>query len=335
VISFRKRLLRIAAVFVGAGALMACAASMCVAQGALRLDASACADAWASGLERFVRVELGDALDDTPGSALSIAVRCEGHSVEIRAAEGEVLATQRRMDLSGTAKTVRGRVVALAIAGLVRELAVMGRSEEERQGSTTSTSTTSASTSTSTNTSTDEQDGEEGGGAHVVQVDVFFTPSMFTAASDVVWGGGARGQYLGFAPLRLSLDVQAGTYAREEALGSARLVAGSVGARLGYALPLGATVIAVGAGQRLGLARASASANTNEPDVIDDDVLGVWSAPFAFASVDTALSERLRLGFDAELGAVLLPVHGLVENGDHVDVDGAWLALSVSIGVQL
>jgi hypothetical protein len=64
-------------------------------------------------------------------------------------------------------------------------------------------------------------------------------------------------------------------------------------------------------------------------------VTGVWSAPVAFVGFDTALLGQLRLGLDAEIGAVVLPVRGRIERGDDVEVRGLWAALSLLLGIQI
>jgi hypothetical protein len=134
-------------------------------------------------------------------------------------------------------------------------------------------------------------------------------------------------------PIYLAIDAQAGTYGRQEVLGSGRFVTGSFGVRAGYALEWGTTLLAAGVGPRVGYARASARAS-DRVATHDAAVSGVWLAPVAFARVDTALSARVRLGLDAELGAVLVPVRGRVEGSDDIAADGAWLALSASLGVR-
>jgi hypothetical protein len=167
-----------------------------------------------------------------------------------------------------------------------------------------------------------------------VQIDVFFTPSLFSAASDVVWGGGVRGQLLRVWPLYVAIDGQVGTYGRDDGLGRSRLVAGSFALRGGYGIAAGSTALAFGVGPRVGFARASAQAR-DDAAAEDAALSGAWVAPVAFVRIDAALSERVRVGLDAEVGAVLVPVRGRVEGGDDVAAAGAWLGLAASIGVRL
>jgi hypothetical protein len=142
-------------------------------------------------------------------------------------------------------------------------------------------------------------------------------------------------QYLGLTPWRLALDVQAGTFGRDTALGKARLVSGSVGARGGYSVGDGRRLaLTGGAGLRVGVARASADAASDAIAVQSAAVTGLWIAPLVFAAFDTALFGQLRIGLDGEIGAVVLPVRGRIEGGDDVAVRGLWAALSLLLGIQ-
>lgn len=317
------------------------------AQAGLKLDTSACAAAWASGLERFVAIELGGA------QALEIAVRCEGERVAIEVGRG-ASRSERQMDLKGTAEAVRSRVVALAVAGLVRELEVIGegqkgQSEHEHEPVSEDEPERVDEPERADADADVDVDVDEDARAHAgddadddvedetkerwVELDLFFSPSVFSATAAIVWGGGVRVQYLGPGALRVALDAQAGTYTRDTTLGDARLVSGSLGARLAWTRAFAASTVGVGVGQRVGLARASA--RTDAIAASDAAVSGMWAGPFAFGWLDFALADRLRLGVDVEAGIVLLPVRGRIERDDDVAVDGAWLALSLVLGAQL
>ena len=324
-----QRSLRISAALCVASAL-ASTPRRCIAEDALRLDRSGCASAWADGIERAVAIELGAGAQDRPEGALEITVGCQGDAVEIEARERGKESTRRRMDLSATAESVRSRVVALAIAGLVRELAVIARGTAQAAPVRAADPTAPPPASTSPDTLEPEHDSSS---PPVVQLDVFLAAGSFTAAPGLLWGGGVRARALRLAPLYLALDGQAGTYARDSELGSARLVAGSAGARVGWTYTWSSGVLGAGAGQRLGVARASASARGG--GTTDGSVNGLWAAPFAFAMTDTALVGHVRLGIDAELGIVALPVRGRIQEGGDVAAAGAWLALSATLGLRL
>jgi hypothetical protein len=158
----------------------------------------------------------------------------------------------------------------------------------------------------------------------------------FATSQDFLWGGGARLQYLGWAPWRLALDVQTGTFGRDTPLGKARLLSGSVGIRGGYSVGDGRRLsLTAGAGVRVGLARASANAASDAGSSVQSaSVTGAWTAPLVFAAFDTSLLGQLRLGLDAEVGAVVLPVRGRIERGDDIEVRGLWAALSLLLGIQ-
>ena len=357
----------------------------------IQLDTRRCRASWAGGLARFVQIELGTDPMAVDTSALRVAVRCGGDLVDIDVAQrGDVNGTQRRMNLGATAASVRGRVVALAIAGLVRELALMA--DEPRATGTGGAQTDAAPARERAQTDAVEVDTPApareraqtdaaevdtpapadaaeadtpapadaaeadrlapADGAQVdasdpadapdamarsardVQVDLLLLAGNFTASDDVVWGAGARAHLLGPSPWRPAFDVQAGTYARDTELGSAQLLSGSIAARLGFTLQGRGLALTPGLGQRLGLARASGT--TDDPTAARARaVVAPWTASFAFVTFEASAFTRYRLGIDAELGIVQLPVHGLVARGDDVAVDGLWIALSAMFGVQL
>jgi hypothetical protein len=341
----------------------------------IELDTRRCRTSWAGGLARFVQIELGAEPMATDTSTLRVAVRCGGDLVDIDVAQrGGAGGTQRRMDLGATAASVRGRVVALAIAGLVRELALIAdeprttAAEGPRTGTAalapargqartdaseadtpavavepdTPAPAVAAEPDTLAPADATQVDAPEPADAPQVtarppgdvQIDVLLLAGNFTAADDVVWGAGARVHLLGTAPWRPGFDLQAGTYARDTELGSAQLLSGSVGARLGFTLQGRGLAWTPGLGQRLGLARASAT--TDDPAAARARaVVAPWTASFAFVTFEAAAFNRYRLGIDAELGIVQLPVHGRIARADDIAVDGLWIALSAVFGVQL
>jgi hypothetical protein len=325
-----QRWLRIGAVLCGISAL-SLAPTRGIAQGALSFDRRGCADPWADGIERFVAIELGAAPEDRPDGELDISVRCQGEEVEIEASERGAASTRRRMDLSGTADSVRSRVVALAIAGLTRELGVIARSTAHAAAERAAAPIAPSRPPTA-GTPEPEPD-REPSALPSVQLDLLVTASTFTASPGLLWGGGVRARASWLAPLYLALDAQIGTYGRESELGSARLVAGSAGARIGWTYSWISSAFGAGVGQRFGFARASASADAT--GATGSSLVGPWAAPFAFVAADTALSRQLRLGVDAELGTVLLPVRGRIEEGVDIAAAGAFIALCATLGLQL
>jgi hypothetical protein len=314
---------------------------------ALALDTSACAEPWTSGLERFARIELGSA-ERTP-RALDVVVACAADRVDISVSQpGQDGVSRRSMDLSSTAESVRARVVALAIAGLARELALVANANAERDTAgaredhpdrpaptpeaardapvAAREPTASAGEATAAPPPTREV-------GHDLEFDLLLQAGNYAASSDVVWGGGVRVQWLPFAPWRLAFDVQGGTESRDTALGSVHLLTGSIGARGGYTLGDRSIALVAGAGGRVGLARASASAGSHA-GVEAGAVLGAWAAPVAFLSFEGAVLGHYRFGIDGELGVVALPVRGRIEQGEDIVVSGLWAAASVVFGIR-
>jgi hypothetical protein len=230
---------------------------------------------------------------------------------------------------------VRARVVALAIAGLARELALVadanvGASREPARAPLPRPPAPPPEQSSATTEPVAPT--TERVVAQTIELDLLAQAGNFATSQDFVWGGGARVQYLALFPWRVAFDVQAGTFARDTALGSARLLLGSAGARAGYALGGPALALVAGAGGRLGLARASAS--TRDSTVQAASVLGVWGAPFGFFNLEAVMLGRYSFGLDAELGGVVLPVRGRVEGGGDIEVRGLWAALSAVFGIR-
>jgi len=310
------------------------------------LDVSACAASWARELPRLTRIELGAALADRPSGSLELGVRCEAESVTMQVRDrATATTTERRMDLSGTAPSVRGRVVALAIAGLMRELTAIARAAaaDRERALAPEPAPKPARPAARTEPAAEMREQEEQEEPAVpappsstgsLQVGLLLLAANFAGSSDLVWGGGVRADYLRLAPWRFALDLHAGTYARDSDLGSARLLSASLGARAGFTLASSALALFLGVGQRLGIARASARAE-DENAATGKDVLGAWTAPFAFATLELAAFGAYRIALDGELGIVLLPVHGRVQRGEDIDVSGAWAALSLLLALRL
>jgi hypothetical protein len=336
----QRRQRAVVALWLGAGAVLLSAQTPCAAQQAggppppgIALETESCPDSWADRLARFVQIELGAESQADTARALRVTVRCDGDLVDIDVAHSaQASHTHRRMDLGATAASVRGRVVALAIAGLVRELALTAPEppaiEPKREAPSSAVPTLApASAGRGVHPDADEP-------TRAVQADLLLLAGNFTVSDDVVWGAGARLHLLAFAPWRPAFDLQAGTYARHTELGRARLLSGSLGARLGWTIAGRDLALTPGLGQRLGLARASAAAG-DATAARADAVVAPWTASFAFVTFEAAAFGRYRIGVDAELGVVQLPVRGRIDRGDDVDVNGLWAALSALFGVQL
>ena len=85
------------------------------------LDAGSCPAELSLDLERLVRIELESGKYENR-SGIEIDVQCEENEVALSVKGGAGLpGAKRRVDLSHTASSVHARVLALAIAELLRE----------------------------------------------------------------------------------------------------------------------------------------------------------------------------------------------------------------------
>jgi len=283
---------------------------------ALRVTVESCPPSLSRGLERFVTIELEPLTDE--GSETDVEVSCSDDNVVLLVSLDGRTQT-RSMDLRTIAPSVRGRVVALTAAELVRELGAAPPPEPEP-------------------TAPAVIDRPSPGPAHrptpVGELEAFFQSAQIDTLGDVLVGGGLRFAYSGARPWRLALDFGASTFQRTSPIGTARLILAGLGARAGYTVPLGGELgLELGGGGRVGVARISGTPADDEASAAS--VAGAWSAPLAFVGLEAPLARFWRLGLDLEVGYVLVPVRGRIEGGDDVNVDGLWTSLSLGIAVEL
>ncbi len=281
-----------------------------------RVTVEGCPSSLSRGLDRFVSIELESLSADI--TEVDVQVNCDSDKVVLLVSVDGRSQT-RSMDLRTISPSVRARVVALTAAELVRELGALPP-EPEPEPTPVATVDRPAPAPPRRRTSVGELEG-------------FFQAVQFDLDGNVLVGGGLRFAYTGLKPWRFALDFGASTSQRSSELGSARLILAGLGARVGYTLPLGGLFIELGAGGRAGVARISGNAASDEAEAAS--VAGAWSAPFGFFGLDAPLGGSWRLGLDAEIGYVLLPVRGQVESGDDVEVAGLLTALGLGLAVEL
>lgn len=284
-----------------------------------RVSVEGCPDSLSKGLERFVAIELEPLTGDA--SEIDVQVGC-GVDTAVLLVSVDGQAQTRSMDLRSIAPSVRARVVALTVAELVRELGALPPPPPAASAPEPVEADHRAPAPPARDTS-------------VGELEAFFQAGQFDLYGGVLLGGGLRFAYNGARPWRLSLDFGASSSESSSELGSARLILAGLGARVGYELPLGELWLELGAGGRAGVARISGSAAHDEGEVEAASVAGAWSAPFVFVGLDAPFSNGWRLGIDAEVGYVTLPVRGRVQGGDDVEVDELWTSLALGVAVEL
>jgi hypothetical protein len=283
------------------------------------LGAEGCPAEIADDLERLVGIELRSARQQS--EPIEIGIRCQEDEVTLSVMGPDRSAlSQRKVDLSRTASSVHARVLALAIAELIREQQARPKPRPAPKPEVKKAPRREPPPAPKPEKR-----------LPVGRLEGFFAVSNYDLTEDL-WGGGVRFWYLRLTPWHAALDFSAGTFEREVEIGAARLVSASLSARLGYTLGLADLEFRFGAGQRVGMARISGSASDSSR-AASGSVVGTWTAPIVYLALDTALFGRWRAGLGTELGIVLLPVRGQIQNHDDVGVDGLWGALEIGISL--
>jgi hypothetical protein len=291
--------------------------------------AEGCPAEFVDEVERLTRIELRE-LSAPDRSELSIRVRCDEARVTLVIASSQREAPrERRLDLGATADSVRARVVALAIAELVEEKPEPPKPLPKPKPPEPAPKPLPPPPPPPPPPVVEAP----APSAPTGRFDVFFSMSQFELSDDMLWGGGVRVWFTRLAPWQLALDFSAATASRDVELGSSRLVSGTLGARFGYELRSAAWELRFGAGQRVGVARVSGEV-TDPVRARSGRVVGAWTGSLGFLAVDVALAGAFRAGVGGELGVVLLPVRGHVENDDDVGVDGVWAGLEAGVAVE-
>ena len=313
-----------AAALTWTGAAVAQAEAASADQGFV-LDAVGCPPELTLDLERLVRIELESGKYENR-SAIDIRVECEENLVTLTVTGEGRPAAKWRLDLSRTAESVHARVLSLAIAELIREQA--GRPPPSKPPRPSRPPPPPRLPAKPPPPPPPPPKPEAP--APVGELEVFFALSQFDFSNEIGPGGGLRFWYLRLAPWHLAIDFSAGTLGRDVELGSVRLLSGSLGVRLGYTLRMADWALRFGAGQRTGVARVSGD-SMDASRAVSGSVAGPFTMTLGYFALDTGGGGPFRAGLGAELGGVLVPVRGRIENEDDFGVDGLWAALEVRL----
>ncbi len=142
-------------------------------------------------------------------------------------------------------------------------------------------------------------------------------------------GGGIAARRGGRFGWRADLEAHRG--GADVSLGTVATTVADVGAYLDVALVRGRTRVGAHAGARGGVARLAGTPATMEATA--GDVTGAWFGALAGATLDVAIGDRIGLTIVGEVGAVLVPVTGLVGARPEAAVDGAWIAVHLGLRV--
>jgi hypothetical protein len=241
---------------------------------------------------------------------------------------GRPASAKWRVDLSRTAPSVHARVLALAIAELIRDYAARPARSKPPPPKPAPPPVPPPKPAPPTPPPPKREAKQELG-----EIEAFFTLSQFDVSNEIGLGGGVRFWYLRIAPWNLALDFSAGTLGRDVELGSVRLVSGSLGARFGYTLTMADWALRFGVGQRTGLARISGD-SADASRAVGGSVVGIFTTTLGFFALDSRVLDAFRAGLGAEVGGVLLPVRGRIQNHDDFGVDGVWASLEFRLSLD-
>jgi hypothetical protein len=292
------------------------------------LDAASCPEELTLDLERLVRIELESSSYESQ-SAIYILVQCDADLIALSVTSGDRPRSAKwRVDLSRTAPSVHARVLALAIAELIREHAAKPPRSKPKPAPPPPPPPPPPKPAPPPPPPKPEAP------PHVGELEAFFALSQFDLSNEIGLGGGVRFWYLRLAPWNFALDFSAGTLGRDvEELGSVRLVSGSLGVRLGYTLTMADWALRFGAGQRTGMARVSGE-SADASQAVGGSVIGLFTTTLGFFALDSRIADAFRIGVGAEVGGVLLPVRGRIQNHDDFGVDGVWASLEFRLSLE-
>ncbi len=289
----------------------------------MRVESSTCPHSLVDDVQRFLRVELKNTNTASGESAPRVILSCSERVSLIRALVGG-RESSRQLDLAHTDPALHARVIALAIAELLRDTAA-GEAVEPPPV---------------TNRAPPSKPAPEPEPApslppplpptsHLVAVAKL---ENFGSSFQPLSGGGLTFSHeLGRFSLGLGPTLATGQ--RKLALGSVAVLAADLSLRLAYRFPNRALPGEVGLGQALGLARLTGSSSS--PDTTANRVSGAWAGPFVFGTLDVTVAEPLFIEIAAQLGVVTFPVRGMVQNDADVAIAGVWSGVSLGLGLNL
>ncbi|HEX3851556.1 MAG TPA: hypothetical protein VHW01_11355 [Polyangiaceae bacterium] len=285
------------------------------------IESSTCTHPLVEGVERLTRVELNNAGLPSGADAPHVTLSCAEGAVLIRVAIGESAGT-RQLDLEQIESALRARVIALAIAELVRDTAAGAPALPAPLLSSSPPPSSQREPTPVASAPTEPQN----------RLVVFAKLSNFGSSFQPLAGGG-----LGFSHdlgrLALGFGPSLSASNRNVSLGSVRALAADLSARLSLRFPSRLLSGELGVGYALGYARLTGTSNSALASARGLD--GAWAAPFLFGVLEGPFASPAFLQLAAQLGYVLLPVRGFVAESNDLEIAGVWGGLSIGLGLEL
>jgi hypothetical protein len=257
---------------------------------------------------------------------------CAGGSVAISVATAGTPARKRQMNLASMQADIRARVVALALAELVRDL--------DRDVATPPPAPPSPPPPSIAPTATTERAPRDSSlpRARDPNAEPAATLAAFAQAStfgsDGTWlvGGGMRFDYAG-RWWCAGLDAAALTMTERFAPGNAETVLAYAGPYAAWRQSWEGAQLRAGGGVALGAARLTGHAS--ETGAFSGTTTGLWSAPYGFAALRVRVMGPIALEARGQLGWVTSPVIGEVSSGGEVALKGLWASVGVGVALAL
>ncbi len=301
---------------------------MDLAAAAVHIERSSCAATPLPEIVAVLRVELSKQLVEGPiapeDAAYRVTIDCGGDRVTIVVDAPKRGPRSYEKNLAGAPPNVRSRIVALAIAEIVRDL-----DREPRPAPPPAPPPPPVVVTPPAPVVPDRPSAPPA--RHVVRIGAFGQASSFHV--DGVWlvGGGLRFDYA-FKRIGVGLDAVIGTTNEHYDLGSAQVIVAYGSPTVAWREELGALETRLGAGYAIGAARITGHAETAR--AIDGAVTGAWGAPYAFAGASLALG-ALAIDLRAQAGWVIFPVVGEVTRDDNIELRGLWASGQLGLSLAL
>jgi hypothetical protein len=296
------------------------------------VEPGTCAVAPHDDVVAVLRVELPAQLVESspPAGAYHIAIDCSGAAVVLSVtAEGRANRAYRTA-LRGAPANVRPRIVALAIAEIVRELdgEAARAAAAERAAPAPAPAAVVVDITPPTPDVVPRVPHQNG----PVYLGALGQATSFRLDGRWLLGGGLRFEYTREV-LCAGIDAVLLTADERVSLGTAQVLLSYASPYVGLGGSTGPFQMRLGAGYALGAARLSGHAT--DPSAGAATVTGAWTAPYAFAQVALSVSDSLRLDVRGQAGWVTSTVVGEVEGGGDVNLAGLWTSVQIGAALSL
>jgi hypothetical protein len=293
----------------------------------VHVERSSCKTVSITDVLGVLRVELAAQLVEwpLPDKVYQVAIDCSDDVVVISVAMTERETRSYRTNLTNAPSNVRPRIVALAIAEIVRDL--------DRESAQLALASPMRQEVPSPQTALEPPLPKEGE-TRPAQFGAFAAVSTFHFDGSWLAGGGPRFDYV-YRWLCAGFDA-----ALLE--GDHRFTTGTVRALLGYGSPYVAWRSVTGRLQeRLGIGYALGAATVTglgPSNYLSSTLTGPWAAPYVFGALAFAVTHSITVDLRAQAGWVTMSVLGQVQRvpgGADVNLDGLWTSMQIGTAFTL